>query len=268
MLWSAGLEAPRRVWVHGWLLAQGERMSKSRGNFLDPLDFVARVRRRRRPLRRPARGRLRPRHRRHLGRLPAALQRRPRQRLRQPGQPDRLDGRPLPRRRASGAAPGAGRAAGRDAGPRRCRPSWTGSTAAWSTRRSPPSGSSSARANKTVDAEAPWTLAKAAKAGDEAAAARLRGVLGDLLEACRLVALAAAPVMPGAAPRVLAQLGYPYPWSADGNRRAGAPRRARLGRPRRRARDARRPRAPLPAPRDRGRRGRGRAAADLIAGPP
>ena len=41
MLWSAGLEAPRQVWVHGWLLAQGERMSKSRGNFLDPLDFVA-----------------------------------------------------------------------------------------------------------------------------------------------------------------------------------------------------------------------------------
>ena len=29
------------MWVHGWLLAQGERMSKSRGNFLDPLDFVA-----------------------------------------------------------------------------------------------------------------------------------------------------------------------------------------------------------------------------------
>ncbi len=42
MLWSAGLEAPRRVWVHGWLLAaHGERMSKSRGNFLDPDDFAA-----------------------------------------------------------------------------------------------------------------------------------------------------------------------------------------------------------------------------------
>ena len=42
MLWSAGLEAPRQVWVHGWLLAAGgERMSKSRGNFLDPNDFVA-----------------------------------------------------------------------------------------------------------------------------------------------------------------------------------------------------------------------------------
>ena len=42
MLWSAGLEAPRKVWVHGWLMAAGgERMSKSRGNFLDPNDFVA-----------------------------------------------------------------------------------------------------------------------------------------------------------------------------------------------------------------------------------
>ena len=42
MLWSAGLEPPRQVWVHGWLLAAGgERMSKSRGNFLDPDDFVA-----------------------------------------------------------------------------------------------------------------------------------------------------------------------------------------------------------------------------------
>src|SRR5918995_2018591 len=42
MLWSAGLDAPRHVWVHGWLLAAGgERMSKSRGNFLDPNDFVA-----------------------------------------------------------------------------------------------------------------------------------------------------------------------------------------------------------------------------------
>ena len=41
MLMSAGLPLPRKVWVHGWLLAQGERMSKSRGNFLDPVDVVA-----------------------------------------------------------------------------------------------------------------------------------------------------------------------------------------------------------------------------------
>ncbi len=53
MLWSAGLEAPRQVWVHGFLLAAGgERMSKSRGNFLDPDDFVAAFGAGRRPLRR------------------------------------------------------------------------------------------------------------------------------------------------------------------------------------------------------------------------
>ena len=46
---------------------------------------------------------------------------------------------------------------------------------------------------------------------------RLRGVLGDLVEACRLVGLAAAPFMPATAPRVLAQLGYAYPYGADGN---------------------------------------------------
>jgi len=41
MLWSAGLEAPRQVWIHGFLLVQGERMSKSRGNFLEPNAMVA-----------------------------------------------------------------------------------------------------------------------------------------------------------------------------------------------------------------------------------
>ena len=72
-------------------------------------------------------------------------------------------------------------------------------------------------ANKTVDAEQPWTLSKQAKAGDADAEARLRGVLGDLVEACRLVGLAVAPFMPGVAPRVLEQLGYAYPYEADGN---------------------------------------------------
>ena len=62
-------------------------------------------------------------------------------------------------------------------------------------------------ANRLVDAEQPWTLAKAAKAGDEAAGVRLRGVLGDLLEACRLVAFASAPYLPAAAPRAAEQLG-------------------------------------------------------------
>jgi methionyl-tRNA synthetase len=72
-------------------------------------------------------------------------------------------------------------------------------------------------ANKVVDAEQPWALAKAWKAGDEAAGERLRGVLGDLLEACRLVGLAVAPYMPSVTPRVHAQLGFAYGYGSDGN---------------------------------------------------
>jgi methionyl-tRNA synthetase len=72
-------------------------------------------------------------------------------------------------------------------------------------------------ANRLVEAEQPWTLAKAVKAGDAEAATRLNNVLGDLVEACRLVSLAAAPFIPGASPRALAQLGYEYGYASDGN---------------------------------------------------
>jgi methionyl-tRNA synthetase len=72
-------------------------------------------------------------------------------------------------------------------------------------------------ANKAVDAEQPWVLAKSAKAGDAEAETRLRDVLGDLVEACRLVGLAAAPFLPGTAPRLLGQLGHAFPYGADGN---------------------------------------------------
>ncbi len=72
-------------------------------------------------------------------------------------------------------------------------------------------------ANKVVDAEQPWVLAKAWKAGDADAGERLRGVLGDLVEGCRLLGLAAAPFLPATAPRLLGQLGYAYDYEADGN---------------------------------------------------
>ena len=72
-------------------------------------------------------------------------------------------------------------------------------------------------ANRYVDGEQPWVLAKAAKAGDPGAAERLRGVLGDLVEACRLIALAATPFTPGTAPRVFGQLGYEFLYGQDGN---------------------------------------------------
>ena len=217
MLWSAGLEAPRHVWVHGWLMAAGgERMSKSRGNFLDPNDLVAAfgsdgaryVLLREVPFDRDAEvswdsfvrrynadlandfGNL-------VNRTVSMTKR-------------YLDGvRPAPRlERDSPLAEG-----------------WN------DTIRLTVDAIESCRlhdalaelwefvggANRVVDAEKPWELAKAWKAGDEAAGDRLRGVLGDLVEACRLVGLAAAPFMPGMAPRVLAQLGFGYGYGADGN---------------------------------------------------
>jgi methionyl-tRNA synthetase len=36
MLWSAGLPAPTRIFAHGWVLTDGEKMSKSLGNVIDP----------------------------------------------------------------------------------------------------------------------------------------------------------------------------------------------------------------------------------------
>jgi methionyl-tRNA synthetase len=72
-------------------------------------------------------------------------------------------------------------------------------------------------ANRFVDAQQPWGLARSAKAGDDAAATRLRDVLGELLEACRVIALTVAPFMPDAAARMLAQLGHEHPYGPDGN---------------------------------------------------
>jgi methionyl-tRNA synthetase len=72
-------------------------------------------------------------------------------------------------------------------------------------------------ANRFVDREQPWVLAREAGAGNEEAASRLQATLGDLLEACRVLALAAAPFMPAVAARVFAQLGLQYAYAADGN---------------------------------------------------
>jgi methionyl-tRNA synthetase len=42
LLMAAGLELPRRVFVHGYLLMEGEKMSKSLGNVLDPFAVIDR----------------------------------------------------------------------------------------------------------------------------------------------------------------------------------------------------------------------------------
>jgi len=40
LLFAAGLELPQRIFVHGYLLLEGEKMSKSLGNVLDPIAVV------------------------------------------------------------------------------------------------------------------------------------------------------------------------------------------------------------------------------------
>jgi methionyl-tRNA synthetase len=42
MLMSAGLALPKRVYAHGFLTVRGERMSKSAGNYIDPLEAADR----------------------------------------------------------------------------------------------------------------------------------------------------------------------------------------------------------------------------------
>jgi methionyl-tRNA synthetase len=214
MLWSAGLEAPRQVWVHGWLLTGGgERMSKSRGNFLDPHDAIA------------ALG--------SDGARYVSLREVPFDR------DTEVSWDSFVRRYNADLANDFGNLvnrtvsmANRYLGGERPDPAggplattWADAEAAW---RSAFAGhllhdalaalwEFVGAANRFVDSEKPWELAKAAKAGDAGAGQRLRGVLGDLVEACRLVGLAAAPFLPATAPRLLAQLGYEFPYGPDGN---------------------------------------------------
>ena len=217
MLWSAGLEAPRKVWAHGFLLAAGgERMSKSRGNFFDPADFVAAfgsdgaryVALREVPFDKDAEvswdGFVR-RYNADLANDFGNLVNRTVSMVNRYLGGDRPDPAPQAEDRLSWAwfgLPDELAAAIDDCLLHRALETIMGVVG---------------EANRRVDAEKPWELAKASKAGDEAAATRLRLVLGDLVEACRLIGLAIAPFLPATAPRILAQLGYPWPYGPDGN---------------------------------------------------
>jgi methionyl-tRNA synthetase len=215
MLWSAGLEPPRKVWAHGWLLAAGgERMSKSRGNFLDPNDFVAAfgsdgaryVALREVPFDKDAEvswdGFVR-RYNADLANDFGNLVNRTvsmANRYLDGERPAAGTGGPLPSAWPSVVDGVRGSIQG-------CL-LHEALAAIWSF---------VGDANRFVDAEKPWELNKAAKAGDAAAAEQLRAVLGDLVEACRVIALAAAPFLPSTAPKVLAQLGFDWPYGPDGN---------------------------------------------------
>ena len=216
MLWSAGLEPPRKVWIHGFLLLKGgERMSKSRGNIFDPHDMIGAfgsdgaryVAMREVPFDRDAEVSWESFVRRYnadlandfgnlVNRTVSMVNR-------------YLDGeRPAPNRDPSALST-----------------TWPGVLATYAEKLEACLLHDAlaalfgfiGEANRFVDGEQPWVLAKAVKDGDPEAAERLRATLGDLVEACRVVGLAAAPFLPDTAPHVAAQLGFAYPYGADGN---------------------------------------------------
>ncbi|HEX5241452.1 MAG TPA: methionine--tRNA ligase [Candidatus Limnocylindrales bacterium] len=212
MLMSAGLELPRKVWVHGWLMARGgERMSKSRGNMLEPADVVA------------AFG---PDGARFVTLREVAFDR-----------DSEVSWDSFVRRYNADLANDFGNLvnrtvtmAGRYLDGRRPEPAPADRSSlavAWAAARPLVAEKLEAcllheaiaalwefvgAANRFVEAEQPWVLARSPESR-----ARLEAVLGDLVESARLVALAAAPFMPSIAPRVLEQVGHAYPYDADGN---------------------------------------------------
>jgi methionyl-tRNA synthetase len=215
MLMSAGIELPRKVWVHGFMLAAGgDRMSKSRGNMLDPNDAVATlgadgvryVLMREVPFDRDAEVSWDSFVRRYNADLANDFGNLVNRTV---SMGNRYLGaeRPGPQAEAPLAKAWAATLPAYQDAIERCL-LHEAITSLWDF---------VGAANKLVDTEKPWELNKASQAGDTAASERLAGVLGDLVEACRLVALAAAPFMPNSAPRVLAQLGFDYPYGPDGN---------------------------------------------------
>lgn len=216
MLMSAGIEPPRKIWVHGFLTVQGERMSKSLGNLLDPDQMVG------------AFG--------ADGARYVTLREVPFDR------DSDVSWDSFVRRYNADLANDFGNLLNRTLNmtsrfldgdrPRPADPVRSALGAAWANVWAAYGGKIESYllhealesiwefvrdANRFVDREQPWLLSKQARDGDAAAADRLRDTLGDLLEACRLIALAGTPFMPRVAERVHAQLGLEFAYGADGN---------------------------------------------------
>jgi len=223
ILWSAGLEATKSIWVHGWLLSGGDRHSKSRGNFLDPLEKVNSLG--------------------ADGIRYAALREVPFDADAEATWPTFIhryntdlanNWGNLHKRVTSLVNLYLGGVRQAPSGQTALATLWPGILATYSSKlearllHEALGGlwSFCDAANRLIEVEKPWALAKVAADETEtpkvraAARARLAAVLGDLAEACRLFALASAPFLPATAPVALGQLGYPYPYDEKG---AGGP---------------------------------------------
>ena len=220
MLMSAGLPLPRQVFAHGFMLDRGAKMSKTQGNVLDPdamvkqmsVDGVRYVVLREVPFDRDADVSLDGFQRRYNADLANDFGNLLNRTLNMTSR--YLEGE----RPKAAAAPESALGAAWSEAWARYKPNMDAYllhdalAALWEF---------VADANRFVDREQPWALAKEARGGDAEASERLGTTLGDLLEACRVVALTAAPFMPGAARRVHEQLGLAYDYADDSS---GGPR--------------------------------------------
>ena len=205
MLMSAGLPLPRQVFGHGWVHFKGEKMSKSLGTIVDPLEARRAVRRRSAAAVSDQGDRLRQRRRLLVGAVRGALQRRSRQQPRQPRQPDRGDGGEVSRRPRSRrpAAPGRLAAVAAAGASTTTATRWTRSRSSAAPRRR---SASSTRPTSSSPSTEPWALAR-----DAARARRLTQVLFDVAEAVRVAAVLLLPVMPKSAAEILRRVGETRP---------------------------------------------------------
>ena len=200
-LWAAGLELPKRIFAHGWLLFENDKMSKSRGNIVraTPIHKVLGTDALRYFLLREVV--LRSGRQLQLRRAGGPLQLRPGERSGKSGQPHSGDDPSVSRRRGARrqqrqSRRGA-RAEHRGSGPRRH------TSASSFPRLSKLIWGLIAMVDKYIVEQAPWKLAKA---GAESAKA-LDTTLYTAAEALRIITALLYPVMPESCAKIWLQLG-------------------------------------------------------------
>ncbi len=182
MLMSAGVEPPKGWAIGGWLLSGGEKMSKTSGNVVNPLDLIDDGRSRRLPLLRARRHAVRQRRRLHDRGPHRPLQLRSRQQPRQPARPGRDGGREEVRRHRYRT--GSRQPAGRGRRSRVRRDGSRAGTRSSRARRSTPRGSWCAP---------PTPTSRRTSRGRPSLVRASTRVMGDALEALRHRCRAGAP---------------------------------------------------------------------------
>ena len=205
MLMSMGMPLPKKVYGHGWLLLDGGKMSKSKGNVVDPyllaekfgVDALRFFLLRTFPFGSDGNFSNEAAHQHH--------QRGSGQRSGQPGEPHHRHGGQVLRRQAARGASGRRRwmticsprprVCGTDMRPHMERYAFQDALAEVF--------KVVARANKYIDETAPWALAK----DMDANGARLATVMYNLLETTRICGVLLTPFMPESMTKLFAQIG-------------------------------------------------------------